>query len=166
MSHARSGGNNIKADRAVLYGNTAGRDHVTISITLNGYVHGGIGPEVINVKPGRKVRIANRNGYKRNELRGLQVVGDSMVGKNGVRNGDIVIARVTKGGEIPKNGSMVVAWYPGIGGPVVKFLFYNKKANEISLKSANPDYDVIHLPAEHVEIQGVVVEVIPSFQPR
>ena len=171
MSQARNGGTTIKAERAVLHGNAAGRDHVTISITVNGYAHGGIGiPDRSEVNRGKKIRIVKREGYKANELRGLQVIGDSMNGKvngkDGPRNGDIVIARVPKDGRIPKNGSMVVAWFPGLGDPVVKCFFYDKKTNEISLEPANPNYDVVRLQAEDVDIQGIVVDVIPSFQSR
>lgn len=84
----------------------------------------------------------------------LKVSGLSMIDA-GILEGDFVIANRELAA---KDGDIVVALVDGSN--TVKR--YRKKAHQVWLEAANPDYSDIH-PDEYLEIQGVVTAVIRMY---
>lgn len=89
----------------------------------------------------------------------LRVVGDSMI-EDHIAEGDLVIMRSLLGNEVIKNGEIVAARVEGHGTTLKHFHRYR---NQITLKASNPKYPPIKVPAEQLEIQGVLVAVWRSF---
>lgn len=85
----------------------------------------------------------------------LRVRGDSMIGAL-IADGDVVIMRPVQDPKAVKNGTIVAARVNG-DGQTLKY--YNRKANQVKLEPANPNYPVIEALATEVQLQGVLVAV-------
>jgi len=84
----------------------------------------------------------------------LEVVGDSMIDEQ-IRDGDRVICRRT---NHAMNGQTVVALFAD--GEATLKKFYREMGNRIRLQPANEAYEPIWVPADELQIQGVVVGLI------
>jgi repressor LexA len=85
----------------------------------------------------------------------LRVRGDSMIDAL-IADGDVVIMRPVQDPKTVKNGTIVAARVNGEGQTLK---YYHRKANQVKLEPANPNYPVIEAPATDVVIQGVLVAV-------
>jgi repressor LexA len=86
----------------------------------------------------------------------LRVRGDSMIDEQ-IRDGDYVIVEDRKTAE---NGEMVIALLGGSDVTLKKF--YRENAH-VRLQPANPAMQPLTMPAEQVQIQGVVVGVMRKY---
>jgi repressor LexA len=86
----------------------------------------------------------------------LQVEGDSMVDE-GIRHGDVLIIRKQDHAE---NGQTVVAQ---IGGEVTVKKFYHK-GNWVELQPANKQMKPLVVPAEQMEVIGVVIGLMRRYK--
>jgi repressor LexA len=88
----------------------------------------------------------------------LKVAGESMI-EAGIMDGDMVIVKQQ---QSARNGDIVVALIDSQEA-TLKYIHYNKD-DSISLKPANRKLSVMHYPAERVQIQGVVVGQMRSYE--
>jgi repressor LexA len=86
----------------------------------------------------------------------LRVRGSSMIDEQ-IRDGDFVIVEDRKTAD---NGEMVIALLNGSDATLKKFYRENGR---IRLQPANPTMEPIMVPAEQVQIQGVVVGVLRKY---
>ena len=86
----------------------------------------------------------------------LRVRGDSMIDEQ-IRDGDYVIVEDRK---TATNGEMVIALLGGIEVTLKKFYRDNGR---VRLQPANPAVQALVVPADHVQIQGVVVGVMRKY---
>lgn len=86
----------------------------------------------------------------------LRVRGDSMIEEH-IRDGDLVVVKEQQSAE---NGSVVIALVNGSEVTIKKFFRDN---GSIRLQPANPNVKSIVLPADSVEIQGIVVGIMRKF---
>jgi repressor LexA len=86
----------------------------------------------------------------------LRVRGSSMIDEQ-IRDGDFVIVEDRKTAD---NGEMVIALLNGTDATLKKFYRENGR---VRLQPANPAMDAIMVPADHVQIQGVVVGVLRKY---
>ncbi len=86
----------------------------------------------------------------------LRVRGDSMIDEQ-IRDGDYVIVEDRKTAD---NGEMVIALLAGSDVTLKKF--YRENAH-VRLQPANPAMQPLMVPAEQVQIQGVVVGVMRKY---
>ena len=86
----------------------------------------------------------------------LRVRGNSMIDEQ-IRDGDFVIVEDRKTAE---NGEMVIALLSGRDATLKKF--YREHEN-IRLQPANPTMNPIIVPADDVQVQGVVVGVMRRY---
>jgi repressor LexA len=125
----------------------------TVELPLLGYVAAGapieaiVGNETIDVP---ETLAGNRDTYV------LRVKGDSMIDEQ-IRDGDYVIVEDRKTAE---NGETVVALLLGSDVTLKKFYRENGK---IRLQPANVTIDPIIVPAEQVQVQGVVIGVMRKY---
>lgn len=94
-------------------------------------------------------------GRRRGEHYVLEVVGDSMIGE-GIFEGDLVIVLQR---ELAEPGDMVVAL---VGDDATLKRFY-PEGDTVRLQPANPNMQPIRVPAEEVQIQGIVVGLMRRF---
>jgi repressor LexA len=106
------------------------------------------------------VEIGSGLGAPAEQLFALQVKGDSMEDAM-VKDGDIVIMQAVKEA---RNGQMVAAWLKQDGETTLK-RFY-REGDMVRLQPENSAYQPILVPAEAVEIQGVVVRLIRDLEPQ
>jgi repressor LexA len=92
----------------------------------------------------------------RRETYVLRVRGNSMIDEQ-IRDGDFVIVEDRKTAE---NGEMVIALLDGRDATLKKF--YREHEN-IRLQPANPTMNPIIVPADNVQVQGVVVGVMRRY---
>lgn len=85
----------------------------------------------------------------------LRVAGDSMIDE-GIFDGDYVVVQLREEAEV---GEMVVAL---VGDEATLKHFYPEGA-QVRLQPANPNMDPIYVPADQVQIQGVVVGLMRKF---
>ncbi|MBD1849690.1 transcriptional repressor LexA [Leptolyngbya sp. FACHB-711] len=85
----------------------------------------------------------------------LRVRGDSMIGAL-IGEGDVVIMRPVQDPKALKNGAIVAARVNGDG---TTLKYYHRKGNQVTLKPANPNYNVIEAAATDVAVQGLLVAV-------
>lgn len=97
---------------------------------------------------------------KRSNLYGLRVRGDSMIDAL-INDGDIVVMCPHPEGQ-PRNGAMVAVRLLDSDETTLK-KFYRHNDSTIKLVPANPNYDVIEVPAKEIEVQGRVVAVIRQY---
>ncbi len=125
----------------------------TVELPLLGYVAAGapieaiVGNETIDVP---ETLAGNRDTYV------LRVKGDSMIDEQ-IRDGDFVIVEDRKTAE---NGETVVALLLGSDVTLKKFYRENGK---VRLQPANVTIDPIIVPAEQVQVQGVVIGVMRKY---
>jgi repressor LexA len=125
----------------------------TVELPLLGYVAAGapieaiVGNETIDVP---ETLAGNRDTYV------LRVKGDSMIDEQ-IRDGDFVIVEDRKTAE---NGETVVALLSGSDVTLKKFYRENGK---IRLQPANITIEPIIVPAEMVQVQGVVIGVMRKY---
>jgi repressor LexA len=86
----------------------------------------------------------------------LRVRGDSMIDEQ-IRDGDFVIVEDRKTAE---NGEMVVALLQGSDVTLKKFFREN---GHVRLQPANPVMKPLLVPADHVQVQGVVIGVLRKY---
>jgi repressor LexA len=86
----------------------------------------------------------------------LKVRGDSMIDEQ-IRDGDFVIVEDRKTAE---NGEMVIAL---LGGADVTLKKFYRDNGRVRLQPANPAMQPLLVPAEQVQIQGVVVGVMRKY---
>ncbi len=125
----------------------------TVELPLLGYVAAGapieaiVGNETIDVP---ETLAGNRDTYV------LRVKGDSMIDEQ-IRDGDFVIVEDRKTAE---NGETVVALLSGSDVTLKKFYRENGK---VRLQPANVLIEPIIVPAEQVQVQGVVIGVMRKY---
>jgi repressor LexA len=125
----------------------------TVELPLLGYVAAGapieaiVGNETIDVP---ETLAGNRDTYV------LRVKGDSMIDEQ-IRDGDFVIVEDRKTAE---NGETVVALLSGSDVTLKKFYRENGK---VRLQPANVTIEPIVVPAEQVQVQGVVIGVMRKY---
>jgi repressor LexA len=125
----------------------------TVELPLLGYVAAGapieaiVGNETIDVP---ETLAGNRDTYV------LRVKGDSMIDEQ-IRDGDFVIVEDRKTAE---NGETVVALLSGSDVTLKKFYRENGK---VRLQPANVTIEPIIVPAEMVQVQGVVIGVMRKY---
>jgi repressor LexA len=85
----------------------------------------------------------------------LKVTGDSMI-EDLIAEGDHVILRPLTETDELKNGTIVAARVEGQGATLKRFY---KEGETVTLKPSNANYAPIEVPAEQVEIQGVLIGV-------
>lgn len=86
----------------------------------------------------------------------LQVRGDSMIDEQ-IRDGDFVVVEQRR---VAREGETVVALIDGSDATLKRF---HRQGDEVHLIPANTSMAPIVVPAEQVEIQGVVVGVIRKY---
>jgi repressor LexA len=86
----------------------------------------------------------------------LRVRGDSMIDEQ-IRDGDFVIVEDRKTAE---NGEMVIALVSGYDVTLKKFYRDNGR---VRLQPANPTMHALVLPADQVQVQGVVIGVMRKY---
>ena len=86
----------------------------------------------------------------------LQVKGDSMIDEQ-IRDGDYVVVEDRK---TATNGEMVIAL---LGGADVTLKKFYRDNGRIRLQPANPAMQPLIIPADQVQIQGVVVGVMRKY---
>jgi len=87
----------------------------------------------------------------------LRVRGDSMIDEQ-IRDSDYVIVEDRKTAD---NGEMVIAL---LGGTDVTLKKFYRENGQVRLQPANPAMQTLTVPADHVQIQGVVVGVMRKYQ--
>ena len=87
----------------------------------------------------------------------LKVRGESMIDEQ-IRDGDFIVVH---GRQTARNGETVVALVGGSHATVKRL--YREKDGRIRLQPANPSMAAIIVPADDVQIQGVVVGVIRKY---
>jgi repressor LexA len=124
-----------------------------LELPLLGYVAAGSPIEAITTAESISVPedlIGKRDTYV------LRVRGDSMIDEQ-IRDGDFVIVEDRKTAE---NGEMVIALLRGSDVTLKKFYREN---GEVRLQPANVAMQPLTVPADHVQIQGVVVGVMRKY---
>jgi repressor LexA len=86
----------------------------------------------------------------------LKVRGDSMIG-DGVHDGDLVVVQRVQ--EAP-DGEMVVAL---VNGEATLKRIYREGLQDIRLQPANPALPTMIVPAEDVQVQGVIVGLLRRY---
>jgi repressor LexA len=86
----------------------------------------------------------------------LRVRGSSMIDEQ-IRDGDYVVIEDRKTAD---NGEMVIAL---VGGSDVTLKKFYRENAHVRLQPANPAMDALVLPADQVQIQGVVVGVMRKY---
>jgi repressor LexA len=125
----------------------------SVELPLLGYVAAGVpieaivGNETIEVP---ESLVGKRDTYV------LRVKGDSMIDEQ-IRDGDFVIVEDRKTAE---NGETVVALL--VGSDVTLKKFYRENGH-VRLQPANPTVRPIVVPADQVQIQGVVIGVMRRY---
>jgi repressor LexA len=88
----------------------------------------------------------------------LRVRGDSMI-EDGIRDGDLVVVRRASRAE---NGETVVAV---VEGEATLKRFHRTAKDRVELRPANPAFQPLRVPADRVEIRGVLVGLLRSYAP-
>ena len=86
----------------------------------------------------------------------LRVRGDSMIDEQ-IRDGDFVIVEDRKSAE---NGEMVIAL---LGSSDVTLKKFYRENGQIRLQPANPSMQPIIVPADQLQVQGVVIGVMRKY---
>src|SRR5690606_24364037 len=124
-----------------------------VELPLLGYVAAGspieaiVGDETLAVP---EDLVGKRESYV------LKVRGDSMIDEQ-IRDGDYVIVEDRRSAD---NGEMVIALLNG-SDVTLKKLY--REQDRIRLQPANPTLEPIYVPADQVQIQGVVVGVMRRY---
>jgi repressor LexA len=86
---------------------------------------------------------------------GLRVTGDSMIGAS-IVDGDTVILKKIDEPDTISNASIVAAHVEGMGTTLKE---YHRHGDRTILRPANPNYQPIEVPANQVQLQGLLVAV-------
>jgi repressor LexA len=86
----------------------------------------------------------------------LRVRGDSMIG-DGVHDGDLVVVQRS---EIAADGEMVVAL---VGQEVTLKRIFRERGTTIRLQPSNPALPTMIVPAQDVQVQGIVVGLLRQY---
>lgn len=86
----------------------------------------------------------------------LRVRGDSMI-EDGIRDGDLIVVRHARHAE---NGQTVVAV---VDGEATLKRFRRAAPDRVELHPANPAFQPIRVPADRVEIRGVLVGLLRRY---
>jgi repressor LexA len=124
-----------------------------VELPLLGYVAAGAPIEAITTAESIAVPedlVGKRDTYV------LRVRGDSMIDEQ-IRDGDFVIVEDRKTAE---NGEMVIALVAGSDVTLKKFYRDNGR---VRLQPANPAMQPLLVPAEQVQVQGVVIGVMRKY---
>jgi repressor LexA len=124
-----------------------------VELPLLGYVAAGAPIEAITTAESIAVPedlVGKRDTYV------LRVRGDSMIDEQ-IRDGDLVIVEDRKTAE---NGEMVIALVAGSDVTLKKFYRDNGR---VRLQPANPTMQPLLVPAEQVQVQGVVIGVMRKY---
>jgi repressor LexA len=124
-----------------------------VELPMLGYVAAGVPIEAI---AGTETIAVPEDLVGRRESYVLRVRGDSMIDEQ-IRDGDFVIVEDRHTAE---NGEMVIAL---INGSDVTLKKLYREQNRIRLQPANPALQPILVPAEQVQVQGVVVGVMRKY---
>ena len=92
----------------------------------------------------------------RGERYALRVRGDSMV-EDGIRDGDLIVVRRARDAE---NGQTVVAI---VDGEATLKRFHRTARDRVELRPANDAFQPIRVPADRVEIRGILVGLLRSY---
>ncbi len=95
-------------------------------------------------------------GVKAEDVFALHVEGDSMRDAM-LTDGDIVILQKTSIDQV-KDGDIVAAWLIDTQATTLKR--FEKTKRGISLRPENPDYDILYLQSDEVDIQGKLLAVL------
>jgi repressor LexA len=129
---------------------TGGR---AVELPLLGYVAAGMPIEAVATSESIAVPedlVGKRDTYV------LRVRGNSMIDEQ-IRDGDFVIVEDRKTAE---NGEMVIAL---VGSSDVTLKKFYRENGHIRLQPANPSMQPIILPAEQLQVQGVVIGVMRKY---
>ncbi len=124
-----------------------------LELPLLGYVAAGAPIEAV---AGNETIAVPEALVGRREAYVLRVRGDSMIDEQ-IRDGDYVIVEDRK---TAANGEMVIALINGVEVTLKKFYRDN---GHVRLQPANPALQPLVLPADQVQIQGVVVGVMRKY---
>jgi repressor LexA len=124
-----------------------------IELPLLGYVAAGSPIEAV---PGSETIAVPEDMVGRRETYVLRVRGSSMIDEQ-IRDGDYVIVEDRKTAD---NGEMVIALLGGRDVTLKKF--YRENAH-VRLQPANPTMTPIVVPADQIQVQGVVVGVMRRY---
>ena len=125
----------------------------SVELPLLGYVAAG---RPIEALVGSETIAVPEDLVGRRETYVLRVRGNSMIDEH-IRDGDFVIVEDRKTAE---NGEMVIALLGGHDATLKKFY---REHESVRLQPANPTMQPIVVPADHVQIQGVVVGVMRKY---
>lgn len=120
-------------------------------IPLQGAIAAG---SLIDVFPDSVERLDLSDVFQNPQCYALRVRGDSMIDAH-IAEGDIVIMQQVKEPSRVKNGTIVAARYES----QTTLKAFHRDGDRAILKPANPSYEPIVVPAEELEIQGVLVGV-------
>ncbi len=124
-----------------------------VELPLLGYVAAGMPIEAI---AGNESIMVPDDFVGKQDTYVLRVRGDSMIDEQ-IRDGDYVIVEDRKTAE---NGEMVVALLEGSDVTLKKFYREN---GQVRLQPANPAMQPLVIPAERVQVQGVVIGVMRRY---
>ena len=124
-----------------------------VELPMLGYVAAGVPIEAV---AGSETIAVPEDLVGRRETYVLRVRGNSMIDEH-IRDGDFVIVEDRKTAE---NGEMVIALLGGHDATLKKFY---REHESVRLQPANPTMQPIVVPADHVQIQGVVVGVMRKY---
>ncbi|MGA1627211.1 MAG: transcriptional repressor LexA, partial [Prochlorothrix sp.] len=85
----------------------------------------------------------------------LRVNGDSMI-EELIQDGDVVIMKPIRQPDLVRDGEIVAARVTGAGNTLKRFFRFG---NMVRLEPANHQYSAIEVPADQVELQGILVGV-------
>src|SRR5262245_53970876 len=124
-----------------------------VELPLLGYVAAGIPIEAI---VGSETIAVPEDLVGKRDTYVLRVKGDSMIDEQ-IRDGDYVIVEDRRTAD---NGEMVIALLNGSDVTLKKFY---REHGQIRLQPANPAMQAILVPADQVQIQGVVIGVMRRY---
>ncbi len=125
-----------------------------VELPLLGFVAAGLPIEAVATP--ESISVPEDLVGKRETTYVLRVRGDSMIDEQ-IRDGDYVIVEDRK---TANNGEMVIAL---LGGADVTLKKFYRENGHVRLQPANPAMQPLMVPAEQVQIQGVVVGVMRKY---
>ena len=124
-----------------------------LELPLLGYVAAGVPIEAV---VGSETIAVPEDLVGRRETYVLRVRGNSMIDEQ-IRDGDFVIVEDRRTAD---NGEMVIAM---LNGSEVTLKKLYREGDKVRLQPANPSIQPIIVPADHVQVQGVVVGVMRRY---
>ena len=124
-----------------------------VELPMLGFVAAGMPIEAVT---GNETIAVPENLVGRRDTYVLRVRGNSMIDEQ-IRDGDFVIVEDRKTAD---NGEMVIALLGGVDATLKTFY---REHDTVRLQPANPTMQPIVVPADNVQIQGVVVGVMRKY---